>query len=160
MISEAEKVTEKPEKSLIQESTIMITHLQATMERLAKPEQVVDLATCLSWTATFYYMQGRYAEAEPLYVCSLSIREQQLGTNHPDVATSLNDLADLYELQGHYAEAEPLYMRSLSIREQQLGTNHPDVATSLNNLAFLYQAQGRYEEAEPLYVRSLSIREQ
>jgi len=160
MIAEAEKVTEKPEKSLIQESTIVIAHLQGTMERLARPEQVLDLATCLNWVARLYYVQGRYGEAEPLYVRSLLIREQHLGTDHPDVAYSLDRLASLYHLQGRYGEAEPLYVRSLSIWEQQLGTDHPDVANSLNNLALLYNSQGRYGEAEPLYVRSFSISEQ
>jgi tetratricopeptide (TPR) repeat protein len=160
VIAEAEKVTKKPEKSLIQESTLMIAHLQGAMERLAKPEQALDLATCLNWLAELYDSQGRYGEAEPLLVRSLSIREQQLGTNHPHVATSLNNLAELYDSQGRYGEAEPMYMRSLSIREQQLGNDHPDVATSLNGLANLYESQGRYGEAEALYVRSLSIREQ
>jgi len=47
--------------------------------------------------ASLYQSQGRYSEAEPLYGRSLSIREQQLGADHPDVATSLNNLAALYE---------------------------------------------------------------
>ncbi|WNZ46808.1 tetratricopeptide repeat protein [Leptolyngbya boryana CZ1] len=160
VIAEAEEVREKPEKSLTQKSTMMIAHLQEAMKRLARPEQALDLATCLNWVARLYYEQGRYGEAEPLYVRSLSIREQQLGTDHPDVASSLDNLALLYKWQGHYSEAEPLFVRSLSIREQQLGTDHPDVAGSLNNLATLYRFQGRYGEAEPLYVRSLSIQEQ
>ena len=44
-----------------------------------QPRTKADLATCLNWTAALYYAQGRYAEAEPLYVRSLSIREQQFG---------------------------------------------------------------------------------
>ncbi|MBW4528498.1 MAG: tetratricopeptide repeat protein [Phormidium tanganyikae FI6-MK23] len=160
VIAEAERVRDKPERSLIKEATIMIAHLQATIERLIRSEQSLDLATCLNWIAELYYRQGRYAEAEPLFVRSLSIREQPLGCDHPDVASSLNNLANLYELQGRYAEAEPLLVRSLSIREQQLGHDHPNVALSLNNLAVLYNSQGRYAEAEPLLVRSLSIREQ
>jgi tetratricopeptide (TPR) repeat protein len=127
---------------------------------LQTEEDSVELAKNLNNLANLYRVQGRYGEAEPLYVRSLSIREQQLGTNHPSVALSLNNLANLYNAQGRYSEAEPLYVRSLSIREQQLGTNHPSVALSLNNLAELYRAQGRYSEAEPLYVRSLSIKEQ
>ncbi|MEB3164920.1 MAG: tetratricopeptide repeat protein, partial [Prochlorothrix sp.] len=104
--------------------------------------------------------EGRYSEAEPLYKRSLSIREEQLGADHPDTAQSLNNLAALYQSQGRYSEAEPLYKRSLLIREQQLGADHPDTATSLNNLAGLYESQGRYSEAEPLYTRSLAITEQ
>ena len=41
-------------------------------------------------------MQGKYAEAEPLYKRSLSIREKALGQNHPDVASSLYNHAYLH----------------------------------------------------------------
>jgi tetratricopeptide (TPR) repeat protein len=119
-----------------------------------------DLADSLNNLAYLYYSIGRYAEAEPLYVRSLAIREEQLGANHPDTATSLNNLASLYESISRYAEAETLYVRSLAIREEQLGANHPSTATSLNNLANLYRLIGRYAEAEPLYVRSLAISEE
>ena len=74
-------------------------------------------------------MQGRYAEAEPLYKRALAIREKALGPDHPDVAKALNNLAVLYQKQGRYAEAEPLYKRALAIREKALGPDHPDVAT-------------------------------
>ncbi|PZV28257.1 MAG: pilus assembly protein PilF [Snowella sp.] len=117
----------------------------------------VQFAFSLNGLAFLYYSQGKYDEAEPLYLRSLSIYENQLGENHPDFANSLNNLAALYHSQGKYDETEPLYLRSLSIREKQLGENHPDVATSLNNLASLYNFQGKYDEAEPLYLRSLSI---
>jgi tetratricopeptide (TPR) repeat protein len=116
-----------------------------------------DLANSLSWQGYLYRTQGRYMEAEPLYVRSLEIRERQLGADHPEVANSLNNLASLYRTQGRYTEAEPLYVRSLEIREHQLGADHPSVANSLNNLAELYQTQGRYSEAESLYIEGLRI---
>ena len=119
-----------------------------------------DLAYSLDRLARIYKKQGRYREALPLYRQALKIREQQLGSDHPDVASSLYMLAGMYHSHGRYVEADPLYLLALKIFEQQLGTDHPDVATSLNNLAALYQAQGRYGEAEPLYQRSLQIREQ
>ncbi|WP_448570494.1 tetratricopeptide repeat protein [Trichothermofontia sp.] len=103
---------------------------------------------------------GRYAEAEPLYVRSLHLRETQLGADHPDTASSLNNLAGLYRAMGRYAEAEPLYQRSLDISETQLGADHPDTASSLNHLAELYRAMSCYAEAEPLLLRALAIWEQ
>ncbi len=110
-------------------------------------------------TAFYLRDRGRYAEAEPLSLRALRIREQQLGLEHPEVAASLNNLATLYRQQGKYAEAEPLILRALRIREQQLGPEHPEVAYSLNNLATLYREQGKYAEAEPLYWRAIRIRE-
>jgi tetratricopeptide (TPR) repeat protein len=109
--------------------------------------------------ALLYQTQGRYAEAEPLYLKALAIREKELGKNHPSTATSYNNLASLYKTQGRYAEAEPLYLKALAIREKELGENHPLTATSYNNLASLYKSQGRYAEAEPLYLKALAIRE-
>jgi tetratricopeptide (TPR) repeat protein len=131
--------------------------LQKAINQSSQPSDF--LAENLNNLAELYFAQGKYAEAEPLFLLSLSIRESQLGENHPDVATSLNNLAVLYESQGKYEEAEPLFLRSLAIREKQLGENHPDVAQSLNNLALLYESQGKYEEAEPLFLRSLAIDE-
>ena len=119
-----------------------------------------NLATSLNRLAALYDSQGRYGEAEPLYIRALQIREQQWGADHPHTAQSLNNVAGLYYSQGRYGEAEPLYRRALQIREQQLGADHPSTATSLNNLAELYRSQGRYGEAEPLVSRALQIREQ
>jgi len=102
------------------------------------------------------YEQGRYGEAEKLWLAALE-QVEKFGPQNPRLATSLNNLAVLYEAQGKYAEAEPLYKRSLAIWEKALGPNHPHVATGLNNLALLFKSQGKYAEAEPLYKRSLAI---
>ena len=40
-------------------------------------------------------IQGKFAEAEPLYERSQVIREKVLGPEHPDVAQSLNNRAGL-----------------------------------------------------------------
>jgi tetratricopeptide (TPR) repeat protein len=113
----------------------------------------------LNNTGYYLHERGRYAEAEPLLQCALSIREQRLGSD-PYTATSLNNLAELYRARGLYKKAEPLHQRALSIREQMLGPAHPDTAQSLHNLAGLYHHQGLYTEAESLLQRALSIREQ
>lgn len=118
------------------------------------------LGRSLNNAGGYLKQQGRYSEAELLYLRSLSIRKQGLGKNHPDIATVLSNLAGLYRDQGRYVEAELLFVQSLSIREQQLGTNHPHVAVSLNNLAVLYRDQGEYGKTELFYGRALSIWEQ
>ena len=123
-----------------------------------KRTDLPDMATSLGRLASLYHDQGRYLEAEPLYLQALDIRQRQSGEQHPSVATSLNNLALLYRAQGRYEEAEPLYLQALALRRSLLGEQHPDVATSLNNLAGLYESQGRYEEAEPLYLQALALR--
>ncbi len=76
------------------------------------------MATSLNNLAELYRVQGRYAEAEPLYQRSLAIREKTPGPEHSDVAQSLNNLALLYDAQARYAEAEPLFQRALAIMEK------------------------------------------
>jgi tetratricopeptide (TPR) repeat protein len=111
-------------------------------------------------TASYLRERARYAEAEPLFQRALHIREQQLGSEHPEVASSLNGLGSLYYWQGKFGKAEPLLQRALLIFEQQLGPEHVDTAYPLNGLANLYRMQGKYAQAEPLYQRALHIREQ
>ena len=61
-----------------------------------------SVATSLNNLAALYESQGRYTEAEPLYIKALEMNKKLLGAEHPDVATSLNNLAALYETQGRY----------------------------------------------------------
>ena len=117
------------------------------------------LADTLNNLGLLYKTQGRYADAEPLYLRSLEIRKKALGPDHPDVGEGLNNLAALYHAQGRFGEAEPIFKHGLAISEKALGPDHPVVGMALNNLAGLYHLQGRYAEAEPLYWRSLRIRE-
>ncbi|CAN0188722.1 unnamed protein product, partial [Ectocarpus sp. 8 AP-2014] len=55
--------------------------------------------------------QGKYEEAEPLYVLSIAIREKVLGPDHLDVTFGLENWAEFLRGQGKYDEAEPLYVR-------------------------------------------------
>ena len=96
-------------------------------------EEHPDVATSLNNLADLYRAQGKYAEAEPLYLRALAIREKQLGAEHPHVANSLNSLAILYQSQGKYTEAEPLYQKAIAICSEKLGENHPNTQTVKNN---------------------------
>ncbi len=82
-----------------------------------------ELATDYSYLAGLYRAMGRYSEAEPLYVRSLSIREQQLGADHPSTATSLNNLALFYWAQGDTNRAIDFLNRGIAVEETNLTTN-------------------------------------
>ncbi len=84
-------------------------------------EYHLDVAESLDSLATLYRHQGRYAQAEPLYLRSLAIKENTLGSDHLDVTKILSGLAVLYIDQGKYRKAEPLFQRSLATREKILG---------------------------------------
>jgi len=54
--------------------------------------------------AGLYYSQGKYVEAEPLYVECLATMKQVLGNRHPDTLMSMNNLALLFKRQGRDEE--------------------------------------------------------
>jgi tetratricopeptide (TPR) repeat protein len=124
-------------------------------------QQDLDMETALSsslnYLALLYESQGRYSEAEPLYLQAVEIDRRSLPEDHPSLATHLNNLALLYKSQGRYSEAEPLYLQAVEIDRRSLPEDHPSLAIDLNNLALLYKSQGRYSEAEPLYLQALEI---
>ncbi|MBC6431494.1 tetratricopeptide repeat protein [Nostoc sp. HG1] len=45
--------------------------------------------------AFLYQSQGRYSDAEPLYIEALEIAEQRLGVNHANTITYHENLEDL-----------------------------------------------------------------
>jgi tetratricopeptide (TPR) repeat protein len=132
-------------------------YLEKAIVLQTKFQKLEALATSLNNLALLYNNQGKYSEAEPLYLDALEMRKRLFTGDHPDVATSLNNLAVLYDNQGRYSEAEPLYLDALEMTKRLFTGDHPDVANSLNNLASLYKSQGKYSEAEPLYLDALEM---
>ena len=82
-----------------------------------------------------YFEQGRYAEAESLYVRGLEIRRKALGSTHLNVAESLRGVATVYRLQERYDEGERCFREALGICEQALGQKHPDLTVPLVGLS-------------------------
>jgi tetratricopeptide (TPR) repeat protein len=71
-----------------------------------------------------YYAQGRYAEAEPLYLEALNIRRSQLGAEHPYTAVSLWSLGAFYAGRERFEVAIPLLQQALAVFERILGDSH------------------------------------
>ncbi len=134
-------------------------HAELLLRTFAEPEDSLRPTKLLNSVASIYKRMGNFDRARELYVRVLAIREQALGTNHPQVAISLGNLANIYYDKGDYETARRLHERSLAIREKALGLEHPDVAMSLNNLAEAYKMMGDYEAARNLHERALTIRE-
>ncbi|MEP0881380.1 tetratricopeptide repeat protein [Trichocoleus sp. ST-U3] len=139
------------------EQELAIEYFSRTIALEKELGLLTKLATDLNNLADLYSSQGRYSEAEPLFLQAIDILQKSLSTDHLRIATSLNNLAGLYYYQGRYSEAEPLYLQALDIHQKSLPADHPDIAKGLNNLAGLYKFQGRYSEAEPLYLQALDI---
>ena len=89
-----------------------------------------ELANQIDILGNLYHRQGRYSEAESLYLEAAELRrrldysDHRLvygGQQHPSLATSFNNLALLYQTQGRYAEAEDLYQQALAVYDAYIG---------------------------------------
>jgi eukaryotic-like serine/threonine-protein kinase len=111
----------------------------------------------LQTMGTVHQALGLYDPANRLLEDALTVRERELGPNHPSVAETLNALGDVAVDKGEFNAAERYYRRALTIREGALGREHIDVGGTLSGLAALRFRQGRNTEAESLYTRVLDI---
>jgi CHAT domain-containing protein/tetratricopeptide (TPR) repeat protein len=128
---------------------------QAIMEKtLGKSD--ANVAAVNNNLAEVYRLEGRYREAEPLFLEALEVLEKD-PKRGLDFAASLNNLGLVYEAQGRLGEAEPKDDLALELRTRLLGPGHALVADSLNNLGQLRRDQGKYAEAAVLYRRALRI---
>jgi len=57
------------------------------------------VATSLNNLAALYDSQGRYTEAEPLYLEAINIATQALGENHPNTVTIRENLQIMRQQQ-------------------------------------------------------------
>ena len=81
------------------------------------------MAQTLNNLAGVYYSQGKYTEAEPLFMRALAIDEKALGPEHPSVATNLENYAGLLRKTDREAEAETLEVRAKAIRAKHAQEN-------------------------------------
>jgi hypothetical protein len=100
-----------------------------------------------------YRSQGRWREAEELFVKVIETSRTVLRAEHPDTLTSMANLASTYSNQGRWKEAEELFVKVMETSRTVLRAEHPSTLTSMANLASTYSNQGRWKEAEELFVK-------
>jgi tetratricopeptide (TPR) repeat protein len=108
--------------------------------------------------AILYSKQGRYAEAEPLYLRTLEIRKRVLGEEHPDTLGTIANLGLLYNSTARYEDAAAMFETSLPITRRVLGVHHPITGFAMEGLATAYEALGRRDDALPLFRELLELR--
>ena len=100
-----------------------------------------------------------YTKALEYLEKALDIREQVLGSNHPDTATTYNNVAGALRAQGDSEDALRYFKKALEIREHVLGSDHPSTATTYNNIAGIFREMGNYSKALEYYKKVLEIGE-
>lgn len=98
--------------------------------------------TLISMTnlASTYRNQGRWEEAEQLFVQVMETSKTKLGEDHPDTLTSMANLAFTWKSSAHDAEAINLLRDCLTKQKQTVGLNHP---TTLSNSETLLEWEAK-----------------
>mgnify|MGYP001605257511 CR=1 FL=1 len=107
----------------LQEVEKLLKGALAEAEKFGPVDQRVVLS--LDALGTYYYTQGIYGEAVPVYERLMGIRQRTLGANHPAVASALNDLAMIESIQGKHAEAQATSEKALQIAERAARESGP-----------------------------------
>jgi len=115
------------------------------------------LAPYLKKLALLYQNQGKYNQAESLFIRVLTINESSYGKTHSFVASDLMNLAELFRLRKENDQALHLYNRVLSIWEEILGES-PEMNSVLDHMADKYEALKKKKTARKLRKRARDIR--
>ena len=113
----------------------------------------------LMWRyGTCLYRDGRWKEAEEVFVQAMETFKSVLEPEHPSTLTSMANLASTYRNQGRWKEAEELEVQVMETRKRVLGAEHPDTLTSMNNIAHTWKEQGRTMDAVELMKQCIGLR--
>jgi tetratricopeptide (TPR) repeat protein len=88
---------------------------------------------------------------------ALSIREAQLGPDHPHRAHALSSLGSVAYQRGDLRVARAYYEQALEVYKARLGADHPDTASTLANLANVLRDLGDLPAARAALERAQAI---
>lgn len=117
------------------------------------------LATAVSQVnlGGFYFEEGRFGLAEPLFVSARKTRENWLGLYHVKVIDVINHIAKVKVESNLEDEAFELYRLALERGERGSGPEFPRLAGTLLNLAILHHRRSHFKKSDELLRRALFI---
>jgi CHAT domain-containing protein/tetratricopeptide (TPR) repeat protein len=135
---------------------------QSGQQQLPAPsatrEAQVEEARRLSAEVEELIERRDYDRAMPKAERALAIREQVLGTGHPEVAFALGNVAHIFYAKKNYVKARELYKRALEIQESSEVESH-EAAELLNNYGVLCFTENDRQTAERYYKHALEMEE-
>jgi tetratricopeptide (TPR) repeat protein len=136
----------------------LLPHAQYALSHSPADDDDEERLQLVSKCATTLLSDGRYKEAEELFVEVMQTMKRVFTDEHPDTLRSMGNLALMYSNQGRWKEAEELQMQVMQTRKRVLTDEHPYTLNSMANLAVTYRNQGRWKEAEELQVQVMQTR--
>ncbi len=130
---------------------------EASLRKLVAMQNETDSVADLLLLGRVLKEEGRYREAEPVYLSVVDELGRRYGVDHPDVGEALKNLAEMKHAEGREQEAERLYWRSYMIASYVDGAESSQVGEALFGLALVRRAQNRNGEAKTLLERALRI---
>lgn len=141
----------------LDEAEPLLERVLAEMEK--SPDDREGLATARLNLAEVRRLQGRAAEAAPLYASAVTEARAGLGEGHPALILFLNQAAACDQELGQFARADSLFGEAAAIVEATVGAEHPEFVQILVDRARLQLAAGRAAAADTLLLRALAARE-
>ena len=135
----------------------LIVHIPDIYEVVDKRDIGIHEAIVMDIIGLVYLTEGRWTEAEQLFVQVMEIRKTKLGTDDRDTLTSMSNLASTYSNQGRWEEAEKLGLQVMETCKTKLGADHPNTLTSMGNLAHTWKSQGRAPDAIKLLEQCVQV---
>jgi tetratricopeptide (TPR) repeat protein len=106
-----------------------------------------------------YNLNGRWDDAEKLFVQVMETSKTKLGVDYPSTLMSMANLASTYRNQGRWDDAEELFVQVMETSKTKLGVDYPSTLTSMANLASTFWNQGRWDDAVGFHaIRHLACR--
>lgn len=99
-----------------------------------------------------YKEQGRYPEAEPLYLRSLPVLAAAFGQSSLEYTRCFYTLGLMYIDMGKYAEAESMCAAAVNFYKVILGDTSEDYLGALGAMGVIYQGQAKYDKAEEIFL--------
>lgn len=142
-----------------------------TCKELYGIEHNPDLTIFLSVFASLLKLEGKFEEAEPLYIDCINRMKSECNwlPNTPKpptfkypspLLTCMTSLGSIYFQQNRFVEAESLFEESVPAYLSIYGDLNEDSLSCLNNLAVLKEQLQKFNEAENLYLESLRKRKE
>jgi predicted negative regulator of RcsB-dependent stress response len=120
---------------------------RATLAQNGLAGSPLDASAALGLGGAIDYQGGRFAEAENVYLESITLFTRNFGAKSAQVGDARNDLATAYYFEKRLDDVKSQLAESLAISLDLLGREHPETLSTEYNLARLEYETGDIEHA-------------